>query len=246
MIHFTMALAGVAIGVSVQYPSTERFCREYLTDAAPSVSVAVTQADIDAERVRAACQAAREGRGEPRYSDAYLETLALYRALAKPLLAQDALIFHGAVLALEGRAYLFTAPSGTGKTTHSRLWLEHIPGTHVLNGDKPVLKLTAEGAFACGTPWQGKENYGCNEMLPLEAICVLERGEENRIEPVTFSQAMTALIRQTHQPQEPELRLKTLSLLGRLGTGVRLYRMGCTMEPEAAMVSFRAMRAEKA
>ena len=242
MIQFTISLAGVPIGVSALHASTERFCGDYLTGEDPVCSVAVSQADIEAERACSIRQAEREGRAGRGYSDAYLETLALYRALARPLLSHGAVIFHGSVLALEGRAYLFTAPSGTGKTTHSRLWLEQIPGTHVLNGDKPLLRVQDGCVLACGTPWQGKENYGRNEILPLEAVCILERGEENRIEQITFREALPALIRQTHQPQEPELMMKTLSLIGELGSRARLFRLRCNMQPEAALVSYRGMR----
>ena len=245
MTEFTISLAGVGIGVSALYETTKRFCEAYLTEAETAFTVVMEREDIAYERRKTAQEAALEGLPEQDFSDGYLETLALYRKLAKGMLGYDAVVFHGSVLAYEGRAYLFTALSGTGKTTHSRLWLKNIPGCHILNGDKPLLRVTAEGVFACGTPWQGKEGYGRNEILPLEAICILERDSRNHIEPVSFREGMNTLIQQTNRPGETALLLKTLDLIGKIGGGVKLYRLGCNMEDEAAFVSFEGMRADR-
>ena len=245
MTVFTLSLAGAVIRVEALYPSTQTYCRDYLTDAEPELSVSISQADIDFEREKSAQEDALEGLAPRHFSDAYLETLAVYRKLAKALLQRDALVFHGSVVAWEGKAYLFTALSGTGKTTHTRLWLKMIPGSYVLNGDKPLLRVCEDGVYACGTPWQGKERYGCNEILPLKAICLLERDNCNHIEPITFRDAMATLIQQSNRPSETELLLRTLDLIGRMDGRVRFYRLGCNMEDEAALVSFRGMTEER-
>ena len=241
MNQFTVSLAGIPIGVSVLHASTMRFCRDYITDEAPAFSVTLSQSLIDAERERSYRQDQREGIPRRHYSDAYLEPLALYRAIAGPLLEYDTVIFHGSVLAAEGQAYLFTAPSGTGKTTHAQLWLRNIPNAHVLNGDKPLLRIREGQVLACGTPWQGKENYGRNEILPLKAICILERARENHIEEIGIGDALGVLIQQIHRPDQPDALLKTMNLLGKLGSSLRLYRLGCNMEAEAAWISYRGM-----
>ena len=241
MIDFTISLAGIPVGVSALYQSTEDFCRDYLTDEGPEFRVEITREDISAEKKYSALQDQRDGIPQRRIKSSYLETLALYRKVALPLLERDTLVFHGSVVALNGRAYLFTAPSGTGKTTHTRLWLENIEGSYVLNGDKPLLRLTGERTLVCGTPWQGKENYGCREILPLDAICVLERAKENRIERIDLGGALPTLFRQTHTPSDPSAIAKTTSLIGKIAGTVRLYRMGCNMDPEAARVSYRGM-----
>lgn len=245
MTDFTISLAGKNIGVSAMHETTKKFCQNYLTEAEPDFTVVICQEDIEFERLKSAEEDALEQIPTRQFSDRYLETLALYRKLAKGMLDYGAVVFHGSVLAYEGRAYLFTALSGTGKTTHSRLWLKNIPGCHILNGDKPLLRVTEDGVFACGTPWQGKEGYGCNEMLPLEAICVLERDRTNHIELISFRDGMNTLIQQTNRPTEPALLIKTLDLIGKIGTGVKLYRLGCNMEDEAAFCSFEGMRADR-
>ncbi len=238
MVQFTLSLAGTAIGVAAMYPSTRDFCAGYLTEEAPSFCVGITQEDIDFERE----MTSKAGGAANPPSDASLEIAALHRKLSIPLLERDTLIFHGSAVAKDGRAYIFTAPSGTGKTTHARLWLENIPGSYILNGDKPLLRITDEGVFACGTPWQGKERCGTNEMLPLEAICILERAQENRIERIDMKYAYKTLVRQTYRPKEAQALISAYTLIEKMGKAVKLYRLGCNTQNEAALVSWRGMR----
>lgn len=240
MTEFTLSLAGVPIRVSALYPTTKQFCKDYLSKESPALSITLSQEDIDEERRRSELQDMLDGIPKRSFSDAYLETLALYRKLAAPLLERNILIFHGAAVVADGRVYLFTAPSGTGKTTHVRLWLDQIPGTYVLNGDKPLLKITDDEVRVCGTPWQGKENMGRNEILPLKAICLLERGESNQIKEVGFPEALKVLTQQVYKPSDTALLLKTLKLIGRLSQ-INMYRLQCNMDKEAAWVSYRGM-----
>ena len=237
MTVFTLSLAGVPVLVEALFESTASYCRDYLTSRPPEFRVVITQADLAYERNKA-----MQNDSTPSfYSDAYLELLAVFRKIAAVLLERDILLMHGAVMALHGSAYLFTAPSGTGKTTHCRLWLSQFPEAHVLNGDKPLLRVEKDRVLACGTPWQGKERLGCNEVLPLSAICLLERDSVNRIQAVSLHDALPVLISQTHRPAEPQALIRTLELIGRVGGMTRLYRLGCNMEPEAAQISFHAL-----
>ena len=241
MYEFCVRMAELPIGIAARFASTQRFLSAYRTEEQPLFSVAVSPEDIQYERDQSALQNELDGRPVVAYSDAYLETLSLLRKIANRLYAYDAVLFHGAAVAVDGRAYLFTAPSGTGKTTHVRLWLEQIPRAYVLNGDKPFLRLRGEGVLVCGNPWQGKENYGRNEILPLGGLCLLERGAENRIRPIRMDEALGALTRQTHLPLEAEGLLATVRVLGEIAHRVPLYRLQCNMEPEAARISARAM-----
>ena len=213
------------------------FCREYLCDEEPDCTVVLSQEDIDAER-----KLIQDERRNQIFSDAYLETLALYRKLALPLLDRNTIIFHGSVVVKDGWAYLFTAPSGTGKTTHTRLWLDHISDCEVLNGDKPLLRVVKDSVLACGTPWQGKENYGKNMICPLKAICLLARDEENHIESISMKEAFSTLIKQTHRPNDSQALLKIVKILDVIGSRVGLYSLGCNMDPAAATVSYEGMR----
>ena len=242
MADFTISLAGVPIRISSLHDTTRDFCSDYLCNAEPQLSIEISPADIARERIQSARQRERDGLPPRETSEQYLEILALLRRIANRIVDENVVLFHGSAVAVDGKAYLFTAPSGTGKTTHTRLWLEQLPQAHVLNGDKPFLRLDPNGtASACGTPWRGKERYGCNEILPLAAICLLKRSEENHIAPITSRDALDALMRQTHIPNDATAMLKAIQLIGKIGEGVRLYRLDCNMEPEAARVSIGAM-----
>lgn len=240
---FTISLAGQTIRVEPLYDAVGVMCRDYLTEATEAdISVVITPADIASERQYAEETKLREGQPPYRHSDAYLETLAVYRKIADAMFERSVLLFHGSAVAKGGEAYLFTAKSGTGKTTHTRLWLAQFPDAHVVNGDKPLLRIGSEGVSVCGTPWMGKENYGCNEELPLKAICVLERGERNSMEKISFGEALKTLLMQSYVPGSGGI-IDTLKLLGKI-KNVDYYRLHCNMEPEAALVSYRGMQEE--
>lgn len=237
-----MALAGQAIRVSALFDETRTFCQDYLTDAPPSLSVEITPADIAFEKEKSRREAICEGRAPFDYSDAYLETLAVYRKIAAGLLYHDTLLFHGSVVAVDGVAYLFTAKSGTGKSTHTRLWQKQFGARAVMvNDDKPLLRLDEQGVTANGTPWDGKHHRSANITCPLKAICILSRGEVNHIQPIDKRAALPMLCQQSYRPAEPAALQKTLSLVDRLGSSVKLYHLYCNMEPEAAQVAYDGM-----
>ena len=91
---------------------------------------------------------------------------------------------------MDGAAYLFTAPSGTGKSTHTRLWRE-VFGDRVwmINDDKPMLRISENLVTAYGTPWNGKHHISRNASAPLKAIVQLNRGKENIIMDFYFLKA---------------------------------------------------------
>lgn len=238
---FHIRLAGQLIEIKPLYEGVKKLCRDYLSEeTAADFSVVITPADIEAEREYAAESALREGQPSSVHSDIYLETLAVYRKIADAMLERDILLFHGSAVVRDGEVYLFAARSGTGKTTHSRLWLREFPDAYILNGDKPLLRIGSEGVSVCGTPWMGKEGYGCNEQLPLKAICILERGEENKIERISFGEALGALLTQSYVRKKGSM-IDTITLLAKV-RNVAFYRLHCNMEAEAAWVSYRGMQ----
>ncbi|MBO4788509.1 MAG: hypothetical protein J5531_06365 [Lachnospiraceae bacterium] len=242
MPFFTISLAGVPIGISSLTPKVKEDFSEYITSEPPMFTVAITRADIVRERGYSDGKYNVEEVAGRRVTCNRLEKLFLLRSITERMLDYDVILMHGAVVAVDGRCYMFTAPSGTGKTTHMRLWLEQLPQSYVLNGDKPYLKVTEEGdVLACGVPWCGKEGMGCNEILPLEAICILDQSPENRISIEEPKNVIDRLIQQTNIPSEPVAAMKALQLLGRIVQRVRLYHLECNMDPEAAQVSIGAM-----
>ena len=104
-------------------------------------------------------------------------------------------LFHAAVVSHEGRGYLFLGPSGTGKSTHARLWLQHIGGAELVNDDNPVVRIAEDGsATVYGSPWSGKTPCYRNVSCLLGGIVVLSQAPYNRIQRLNGIEAYVALV----------------------------------------------------
>lgn len=238
----TYRLAGHAIKIESLYSQVHTLCAAYRVEDDAEYCITTAPADIAYERKRSARADELEGVAVREYSNPYLETLAVYRKLAQLLVQDDILLMHGAVVAVDGQAYLFTARSGTGKTTHTRLWMQQFGDRAVMvNGDKPLLHVTNTGVTVYGTPWDGKEHLSRNIACPLKAVCILTRSETNHIERISPKEALTMLCQQSYRPAQPAALRKTLALVDLLSSSVSLYKLGCNMEPEAALVAYHGM-----
>lgn len=243
MVTFIIGLAGKKIEVSALYESTLQFCRDYLCGGPADFSVAVSAADIAVEREKSAREDALEGIPTRQFSDQYLETLAVYRKIAEAMPDYDTLLFHGSVVAVDGEGYLFTAKSGTGKSTHTAFWRQEFGERAIMvNDDKPLLQIRDGKVWACGTPWDGKHRLSTNTAVPLKAICILERGAENRIGPISARQALPMLLQQSYRPHTPDGTAALLNLLDRLTALVPFYRLHCNLDPSAARVAYEGMQ----
>ena len=235
----TIRIAELTVGIDNRYSFVEKLCRDYICDEPPLFTVQASEEDIDreGELVRAD---APEGAKLPR---GYLESIVLYREIAKRLPEYDAFVFHGVALSLPDGAYLFTAKSGVGKTTHTRLWLERYGELcHVLNGDKPIIREMDGVPYVFGTPWQGKENYGTNESAPLRAIAFVHRAPENSAERIEdASSVILSLLSQAYVPQNGEAALRVFTVADHILNNTKLFHLYVNMEGEAAEVAYRAM-----
>ena len=237
-------IAGISIELHTLYDSLP-YSENYETDEAPAFTVSITEQDLIVEQKKSMAEATYEGIPYPNFSPAELENTAIYRKIAMKLPEYNAFVFHGSAVAVGEKAYLFTAKSGTGKTTHTNLWLKNIEGSFIVNGDKPILRMIDGKPYVCGTPWMGKEGCGCNKIVQLAAICLLSRGTENHIEKTDFQKVYPRLIGQCYRPPVGELVAKTIKLLERIGSCVPIYELICNMEDEAAMVAFGGMDDDK-
>ena len=242
MKEFTIELAGRVAGVSARKESTKEFFREYLSNGKPEFSVRITDQDIAFEREKSIREDILEGREPRQYTDAYLETIAIQRKIAEKLFDFRTLLFHGSVVAVDGNAYLFTAKSGTGKSTHTRLWRGLLgERATMVNDDKPFLEITETGVTVHGSPWNGKHRLGTNISVPLKAICILERGEENEIRQIFPREALLMLMQQSNRPMDQRKMPHYLELLDALSERTKFYRLRCNTNPDAAEVSYRTM-----
>ena len=234
---FRMRLAERTAEVRPIYVEVRELCRDYLV---PPEGDADITADIAPEDIcREEAEAARQGQGV--IPLARLETSAVLRKIAAAMPQFDTFLMHGTIISTAGQGYMITAPSGTGKSTRARLWADHIPGSLIVNGDKPFLNVGEDGVTAFGTPWCGKEGWNVNTSVPLRAIFILERSENgNFVDRLSFGEAFPALFRQTYRPDGADERRKTLSLLQAMAQKVNIYRFRSGPTPEAVKMAWDA------
>lgn len=241
---FCMRIADLVVRVHPLHAQIAQLCRDYIAcdtdpEARVDLDVRVTQTDIDFER-----DMATEGTD---WTDAYLETLAVQRAIANRLPERRRLLAHGAVIEFERRAFLFTAPSGTGKSTHIRLWRQYLgDAVRVINGDKPFVRIPEcreEPPVVYGTPWAGKEGWQCNSSAPLAGIVLLSRGEPGASSIRLASAALNIdkIMRQVYFPPDAGAAALTLDLLDAMLARVPVYELACDMSEDAVRTSFEGL-----
>lgn len=242
----TYQIADTVFAIDSLYEEVHDLCRDYQSDKPIEFVIKTAEADIEYERKRSELTDEKEGIPIRHFTDSYLETLSVYRHLCERLIDKGILLFHGSVIAVDGVAYLFTAKSGTGKSTHTRLWREHFGERAVMiNDDKPLLKITDSGVTVYGTPYDGKHRISTNTSAPLKAICMLYRGEENRIRQVTKSEAYSMLLQQTHRPMNGAKMQAVFTLLDKMCEHLKIYHLDCNMDPDAAIIAYQGMNTEE-
>lgn len=230
---FIVELADKYIEINSVHDELKNFFKDYLiTDVTPDFSVSLSKEDILAEQ---------EATSENQFSPTYLETLALLRKLAEILPSYSRILMHGASISYNDHAYLFTAPSGTGKSTHIRLWKKYLgDDVKIVNGDKPFISLEDE-PLIYGSPWAGKENWHRNCKMRLKGICFVQRGTTNSIRRIEAGDCLSLLFKQVYLPADTLAAGLTLELVDTLITKVPLYVLTCDMSEDAVKCSFEAL-----
>ena len=238
----TYKIADTVIEIRSVHKGIHIYCQDYRWDGPAEVVIETTAEEIDFEQEKSDRENALEGKKPEVFTKPYLETLAVYRKLADALMERDIFLFHGSAIAVDGRAVLFTAKSGTGKSTHTKLWREAFGDRAVMiNDDKPLLKVNDTDVQVCGTPWDGKHRISTNCIVPLDAICILERGEKNEIEQISPKEALPMLLQQSHRSADPAVVGRMMQVISKMSSRVRFYRLRCNMDPEAAQVAYNGI-----
>ena len=235
--------AGKTIEVISVYPDVHEYCKDYISDENADFTVQTSQEDIDFEQKRSDSENICEGKKPVKYPAGYLEELAVYRKIAEKMIEFDTVLFHGSVIAVDGKGYLFTAKSGTGKSTHTKLWREVFGERAVMvNDDKPLLGISDNQVIAYGTPYNGKHHIGNNISVPLKGICILQRNKENIIKKVNKMAVYSMLIQQIYRPSDRDKLKRTLELVDKMSENIDIYVLGCNMDKEAAIVAYNGMK----
>ena len=164
------------------------------------------------------------------------------------LLDHDGMMLHSSSIMMDGNAYLFSARSGTGKSTHTAIWRKLYGKDRAVtfNDDKPAIRIIDSKVYACGTPFSGKSDINLNVVVPLKAICFIERSETNYIEKIPPFKAIPLIINQTiFKGQTPEIQQKVQNMIARIISTVPVYKLGCTISDEAAILAHDVTSGEK-
>ncbi len=231
---FVMKLAETPIKVFYRRDYVANFCKDYICDENEKIIASTTEAEVLNELSLVPGATAESA-----------EVLCLYRTIAEQLPALKKAVFHGAAISYGGKAYIFTAPSTTGKTTHIKLWRKFIgEKVGIINGDKPIISLDGVPTVF-GTPWAGKEGWQKNTSAPIGAITIIKRGTDNKTEKLSPEKAVSALMNQIYIPKDPVALAATLGILNDILAKVPVYLLSCDMSEQAVKSSFEALTGEK-
>ena len=230
-------IADLRVDIQNRLRYTDNFCREYVSqdqETEADFAVFVTDEAFKQEKSQS-----------PEFSDGYIENICLYREICLKMPLYNRFLLHSCVLEYEGNAYAFLGRSGTGKSTHTGLWLQYVKGSEILNGDKPILGVENDEIVAYGTPWMGKEGRGKKGRAPLKALVFLEQAKENSIEKLSASAASMRLFQQVLFPSEEDAASKSLELLDVLLLRVPSFLLKCDISETAVKTSYERLTGNK-
>ena len=201
----------------------------------PDLIISTTPQDVETERKLSVID---YGENEYRFT-------AIQRKFAEWLPSRDAFVLHSAVFDVDGVGVAFAAHSGTGKTTHLRLWKKFLgEKMRIVNGDKPVIRFfpeEKETPYGYGSPWSGKERFGTDSRTVLKHICFIERATENSVVPMRKEDAINRIFNQVYMPHTPMGVMKTMELIDRLLSSCQLWQINCNMELSAAQTAYEGI-----
>lgn len=240
----TVRLAGIPVEITtpslqIMLPTLEPF----LDRETPRIHVRVDQEEILETGKRLQEHFKKIGRPLDALTPYMFELRALRHKILGELIWYDVIYLHGSAVLMDGSAFLFMAPSGTGKSTHARLWREYF-GDRVtmLNDDKPLIRFENGRILICGSPWTGKHGLGVNLEIPLRAIIRIRRAQQNSIKDMNEFAAFKTLYEGTLRFKERDKIERLLPLLSHIIEETPFYELRCNMEYEAVETAYGILR----
>lgn len=229
----TFRIADLLVNMNVRYPLLQTRAQDYRLDGPPlqECDISIDMTDEQLKKLN-----------NPYLGLSEYEYLAYGSRFYRQLLRFDGMMLHASAVAYHGKAYLFSAPCQTGKSTHAQQWKACFgPEVSIINDDKPAIRVKNGVFYAYGTPFSGKTDLNENVCVPLQAICILEQGNSNVITKISSSEAIFPLLHQTNHYLSEENMQRLLSLLDRLVRSIPVYQLRCTISEEAARTAYEAM-----
>lgn len=153
-------------------------------------------------------------------------------------------LLHASAVVIDNEAYLFSANCGTGKSTHTSLWLKYLKekNPYILNDDKPAIRIMKDGIYAYGTPFSGKYDKSRNTKVKIKGICFLKQAKVNTMKQITPKEAIPLFLEQTVRKLPKELMIKLLAIMDVVLKEIPVYQLCCNMSQEAVQLSYQTMK----
>lgn len=226
-------IADLNILIEPLYDSTLERLKPYITDRTDyDFQIKVTQNDLNDFCTHSSSDSSPQSAENP---------FILTQICEKTLKFYNGFFFHSSSLMLDGEAYVFSAPSGTGKSTHTALWRKRF-GERVamINDDKPIIRKKGDIFYIYGTPWMGKADIGNNISAPLKAVEILQRGTENIARRVEPGKVFKQLLEATVMPADKENMSTLLGLLDEFFSTTPLFLLTCNTDDDAVETAYSA------
>lgn len=226
-------IADLLVETEFNFDLTRDISAPYLTDeGVPDISFAVSKEQ---------CVAYAEKFKIPEQADRF-EYMMSGTEFYNNLLNFNGMMLHASGVVVENRAYLFSAKSGTGKSTHTSLWLKKFGDkAFIINDDKPAVRYIDGKVFVYGTPFSGKNNLNSNARAELAGICFIERAQENSIEEIPPGVSIPLMLEQTQRKREYKHMDKLLYVMDKILSSTKVYKLRCNMDISAADLSYKVM-----
>lgn len=176
-------------------------------------------------------------------SDPMMLRFALWMAVGMLSCSSNMVLIHSSCVVHQGNAVLCLGESGTGKSTHTRLWLKYIPDSFLLNDDSPVLAFENGEAVVYGSPWSGKTHHYHQLRFPLAAAIRLSQAPYNKIRLLSTIEAFSSL-HPSFPPalaQDDYFQDMMISMLSEVLTVAPVYHLECLPDEAAAWTSHDAI-----
>lgn len=225
-------IAGLKISMKPAFPRLREQALEY-----QSIGKPIFHVQVDPEDARNVVME-NPSKGE-------LEYICCSADFCRKIVSYGRFFLHASAVVVDDMAYLFSAPSGTGKSTHTRLWLDTFKGSYILNDDKPIIDPKEDQITVWGSPFSGKTTLHANKEVTLGGICFLHQGTKNVIKQIEATKALAMILNNTYRPSNPQGMMELLDMAQKVVQEIDIYEMDCTMDKEAAQIAYQKMKKGK-
>lgn len=230
-------IAGLTVEMNLKHDRIKKVAANYLSNAADIHAHADFSIVVSDDLVE---QYAAQN---PALTTSQVRYILECSYFSSELLNFNSFVLHASAIMYQGVAYLFSAHSGIGKSTHTKLWQRYFGEEKItyINDDKPVIRKIDGKWCACGSPFCGKNDLGENIIVPIGGVAFLKRSDANSIALMPPTEAVFKLFDLTLRPSDVEKMDKLMSLIEAFISEVPIYSLKCNMSLDAAKVAYEGM-----